>query len=86
MELKFNLFRNDKKGNDKAPDYRGNTQDKAYDVACWLKDDKNGNKYLSCVLKDAQQKQPSAPNSGNNQAPNNGNVIGSPQNVDDLPF
>ena len=53
MELQFNLFRNDKKGNDKAPDYRGNDKDKTIEVACWLKPMKDGKgQYLSCVVKD----------------------------------
>lgn len=79
MELQFNLFRNDKKGNDKAPDYRGNDKDKTIEVACWLKPLKSGTgQYLSCVVKDAQQK-PSQPQNTNNYTP-------SPEQVDDLPF
>lgn len=77
MEIKFNLFRNDKKGNDKAPDYRGNDMDKSYEVACWLKPTKDGKgQYLSCVLKDAQQKQSNTGNTGY-QTPNNGQDDGS---------
>ena len=48
------LFRNDKKGNDKAPDYRGNgvsIAGEALDLAGWLKKDKNGKTFLSLSIK-----------------------------------
>jgi hypothetical protein len=38
------IFKNDKKGNDKAPDYKGtiNIEGKEYEIACWIKEGKNG--------------------------------------------
>lgn len=48
MENKLNsgaLFKNDKKTNEKQPDYRGNgnINGKQMDVAAWVKQGKNGN-------------------------------------------
>jgi len=80
MELQFNLFRNDKKGNDKAPDYRGNDKDKTIEVACWLKPMKDGKgQYLSCVVKDK------APQAGIG-TPSYGNAPDSNESSSDLPF
>jgi len=56
MEIKiFNLMKNTKKTADNQPDYR--ISFKADDTfveggACWKKQDKNGNTYLSCKLSD----------------------------------
>ena len=43
------LFRNDKKGNEKAPDYRGSMKwkNQTLNVVGWVKDAKNGSKFLS---------------------------------------
>lgn len=43
------LFKNDKKGNDKAPDYRGSIKvtGKTFNIVGWVKDAKNGSKFLS---------------------------------------
>lgn len=49
----FSLFKNDKKGNDKAPDYRGEGKDfegHPVEVAAWLKDGGKG-KFMSCSFK-----------------------------------
>ena len=49
----FSLFKNDKKGNEKAPDYRGDGKDfdgNAVEVAAWLKDGSKG-KFMSCTFK-----------------------------------
>lgn len=71
MELKFNLFKNDKKGNDKAPDYRGNDMDKTHEVACWVKPMKDGKgQYLSCVLKPSTGTKPEQPTYGTPKADN----------------
>lgn len=42
------LFKNDKEGNEKRPDYRGQAEvDRAeYWLSAWIKTDKNGNKYM----------------------------------------
>ena len=53
MEQKENsgaIFRNDKKGNEKAPDYRGNAvvNGKLMKISAWVNTPKNGgDKYLS---------------------------------------
>ena len=43
------LFKNDKEGNDKRPDYRGpiNVDGKDLEVAAWLRESKSGQKYMS---------------------------------------
>ncbi len=48
-ELRGALFKNDKKGNDKAPDYKGPAQIKGieYDMSAWLRTARSGQKYMS---------------------------------------
>ena len=49
----FSLFKNDKKGNEKAPDYRGpgkGLDGSEIEVAAWLKDGAKG-KFMSCSFK-----------------------------------
>lgn len=47
------LFKNDKKGNDKAPDYRGdaNVNGELVEIAAWLKESANGKKFMSLSFK-----------------------------------
>ena len=60
------LFKNDKKGNDKAPDYRGELSlaGEMFKIAGWLKDGKNG-KWMSLKAEpkdqDARPARTSAP-------------------------
>ena len=54
----FVLFRNDKKGNEKAPDYKGNLIDEngaKKNIAAWIKDGKNG-KFMSGVTEEPWEK------------------------------
>lgn len=54
----FNLQKNTQKKEDKQPDYRISFKDENTFVeggACWKKQDKNGNLYLSCKLSDAYE-------------------------------
>ena len=49
----FSLFKNKFKESDKHPDYKGDGMDlegNALSVAAWLKEDKNGNKFMSCKM------------------------------------
>jgi len=51
----FNLQKNTQKKDDKQPDYRISFKEKDTFIeggACWKKQDKNGNTYLSCKLSD----------------------------------
>jgi uncharacterized protein (DUF736 family) len=53
METKVNsgaIFKNDKKTNEKQPDYRGkvNVNGKEMEIALWLKESSKGTKYFSC--------------------------------------
>ncbi len=43
------LFKNDKGGNERRPDYRGtlNVNGVEYDLSAWLKTSKKGDKYMS---------------------------------------
>ena len=65
MQVHINLFSN-KKAQDKHPDYRGDGKDESgtlWEMAAWVKHDKNGKPYLSCVIKEKrdQQLKPYAP-------------------------
>lgn len=62
----FNLFKNDKDGNDKRPDYRGegtDLQGNKVELAAWIKDGAKG-KFMSVTMKTktAQSTQASRPN------------------------
>lgn len=75
MNMNFNLFKNNKT-KDSQPDYRGNDKDNTHEVACWVKEGKNG-KYFSCVIKPKEDK----PKHQSTQ-----NSFTSPDNENDLPF
>jgi uncharacterized protein (DUF736 family) len=77
MEQKNNsgaLFKNDKKGNEKAPEYKDIcvVDGIQKEVAAWVKEAKNGNKYLSLQFSEPFKK---ADNKGKYE-----------QKDDDLPF
>jgi uncharacterized protein (DUF736 family) len=51
------LFKNDKKGNEKAPDYKGkvNIEGKDKDIAGWIREGKSG-KFISIKISDMMKK------------------------------
>lgn len=51
------LFKNDKKGNDKAPDYKGkvNIDGKEKEIAGWIREGKSG-KFISIKVSEPRQK------------------------------
>lgn len=53
------LFKNDKKGNDAAPDYRGELMigEQQYKIAGWLKEGKAGVKWMSLKAEIPEQRQ-----------------------------
>ena len=54
MKIQFNIFKNNRKTADNQPDYQGTGKDdegNEYEISSWIKKDKNGNSYLSSVLK-----------------------------------
>lgn len=58
MDLKENTgaaFKNDKKGNDKAPEYKGaiNVDGTEKQIALWVSESKKGTKYFSIKISDA---------------------------------
>jgi len=63
------LFKNDKKTNDKQPDYRGSLkwQNQTLNVAGWVKDAKNGAKCLSLKIEAIDTTKPQ-----NNEPQNDG--------------
>lgn len=73
------LFKNDKKGNDKWPDYRGsiNVNGEEFWLNAWLKTSKKGEKFMSLSLKpkDEQQAKPAQQQSA-----------ATPPYDDDIPF
>ena len=59
----FSLFKNDKQGNDKRPDYTGTGADadgNPIRVSAWLKDGQKG-KFMSCRIEPQQEKAKPAP-------------------------
>jgi len=56
------LFKNDKKGNEKAPDYKGKLKvgGKDYDLAAWVRQGKNGN-FLSVKIQEPYKKDSELP-------------------------
>ena len=71
-----NLFSNDQKGNDKAPNYKGKVKvnGKDMEIAAWVKEGKNG-KYLSLSFKEPFKKTAG-------QLPDNFRI----DSKDDMPF
>ena len=53
------LFKNDKRSNDRAPDYTGNCKvgGRELRLAAWLKKDRNGKAYMSLSFSEPQQRQ-----------------------------
>lgn len=51
-ELHGVLFKNDKKTNDRQPDYKGEAQvqDTQYWLSAWIRDSKGGTKYMSVAF------------------------------------
>lgn len=58
------LFKNDKEGKEKRPDYKGtiNVNGTEYWLAAWIKSSKSGSKYMSLAVQPKQAK-------GSKQAP-----------------
>ena len=46
------MFKRDKEGNEKRPDYSGpiNVDGTDWEVAAWIRESKNGNKYMSLKI------------------------------------
>lgn len=59
-EKTFSLFENDKKGNDKAPDYKGKglINGEEVKIAVWKKTGKTGVEYLSGVIEEFVKQEP----------------------------
>lgn len=59
-EKTFSLFENDKKGNDRAPDYKGKglINGEEVKIAVWKKTGKTGVEYLSGVIEEPVKAEP----------------------------
>ena len=59
------LYKNDKKGNEKRPDFTGkiNVNGQDFDLSGWMKVSKSGNKYMSLSVREPFKKtaKPAAP-------------------------
>lgn len=57
------LFKNDKEGNEKRPDYKGkiNVGGTDYKLSAWIKTSKAGNKFMSLQVEAEQQQARPAP-------------------------
>lgn len=73
------LFKNDKKGNDRAPDYRGELKvaGELHEIAAWLKVSKSGTKYMSLSVKPKEAREEAPP-------PKKSSSMGDME--DDIPF
>jgi hypothetical protein len=54
------IFKNDKKGNEKAPDYKGsiNVEGEDLDIALWLTESKKGEKFFSVKIQEKRKPEP----------------------------
>ena len=69
------LFRHDKEGNDKRPDYKGkiNIEGADYRISGWIRKPKDGGKaYMHLVAEPMQERLADAPRDSHNQAKANG--------------
>lgn len=73
------IFKNDQKGNDKAPMYRGkgNFEGKNFEMALWVKKDKNNNSYFTVAFSEPYVR---------SEETTNNRVISNEDDNDDLPF
>ena len=80
------LFKNDKKGNEKAPDYTGDytTQDgNKRRIVAWIKESKTGSKYMSLSFSDMRRQEPK---SHPQEAKPENTPMDSSDVYDDIPF
>jgi hypothetical protein len=69
------IFKNDQKGNEKAPSYKGtiNVEGKDYEISLWVKESEKAGKYFQGSIQVKQPKESASTPSQNS-------------NEDDLPF
>ena len=94
-DLSGALFTNDQKGNDKAPRYTGTCKiaGKEWRMAAWLKEDRNGKKYMSLAFSEPQGQRDTgeaykdASKGGEGSGPaKSGTHSSDPLESDDIPF
>lgn len=57
------LFKNDRKEEDRHPDYKGkiNANGQDFELAAWIREDRNGRKYMSLSISEPYEKPEQAP-------------------------
>ena len=77
------MFKNDKEGNEKRPDYTGslNVEGTEYKLSAWIREAKSGSKFMSiaCDKKEAKPAAKPAPR-------RNSDVSGFDPDTDEIPF
>jgi uncharacterized protein (DUF736 family) len=75
------IFKNDQKGNEKAPSYKGklNVEGKDYEISLWVKESDKAGKYFQGSIKEPLQGS-TQPQSSSTQPQTSAPI------VDDLPF
>lgn len=78
------LFKNDKNGNEKAPDYRGTLKiwDKEFFVSAWIQTSKNGVKYMGLAV-NPKENNPASQDSQNSAPAQNAPEAASSAPIDD---
>ena len=87
-DLSGALFKNDKEGNDKRPDYRGDCfiNGVEYQIGAWLKTSNSGTKFMSLKFEEKKRKDVSSnvPAQGYSRSPAPAQHRAAQQPVDDL--
>ena len=57
-EMRFSLFKNDKDGNEKRPDYRGSAEigGVEYKLSAWIRTSRDGMKFMSGSIEPKQER------------------------------
>lgn len=84
------LFKNDKEGNDKRPDYKGDCMINGveYQIGAWLKVSAKGTKFMSLKFEAKQRQDVSSQASGGKSESYSGGIRNQPpaDDFDDAPF
>lgn len=85
-ELSGALFKNDKKGNENAPDYKGNCKiaGQDWEIGAWLKTSPKGTKYMSLSFSEPYKK--SVKVAGEDDSGIGRRSPASHGDIDDIPF
>lgn len=88
-EMRFALFKNDKAGNEKRPDYRGTMQIAGveYELSAWIRDAKNGTRFMSGQVQPKRDRSKNVQNQQTHGEPAGpAPATGGTEENDDVPF